>query len=74
MLRTMDAITLNNKTIVILGGTSGLGLSGALACLEAGANLVVAGRDDDYLDEARKQFSDAAVVLCGVSIKKGLAR
>ena len=70
----MDAITLNNKTIVILGGTSGLGLSGALACLEAGANLVVAGRDDDYLDEARKQFSDAAVVLCGDAMQPGLAR
>jgi NAD(P)-dependent dehydrogenase (short-subunit alcohol dehydrogenase family) len=34
---------LSSKTIVIIGGTSGVGLSAATACVEAGANVVVTG-------------------------------
>jgi NAD(P)-dependent dehydrogenase (short-subunit alcohol dehydrogenase family) len=35
---------LENKRLVIVGGTSGMGLSAALACIEEGANVVVVGR------------------------------
>ncbi|MBZ0255298.1 SDR family oxidoreductase [bacterium] len=69
----MDAVTLNGKTIVMIGGTSGLGLSGALACLNAGANLVVAGRDDEYLADARKQLGGGVVILTGDAMQPGLA-
>ena len=36
---------LQGKVIVIVGGTSGLGLSAAQACVGAGAAVVVVGRD-----------------------------
>lgn len=37
---------LQGKVIVIVGGTSGLGLSAAQACVRAGASVVVVGRDE----------------------------
>ena len=44
-----------NKSIVIVGGTSGMGLSAALACKEAGARLVVVGRDAESTGEPQKR-------------------
>ena len=38
---------LNGKVIVIVGGTTGLGLSAAKACEREGAKLVLVGRDAD---------------------------
>jgi NAD(P)-dependent dehydrogenase (short-subunit alcohol dehydrogenase family) len=40
----MDGV-LAGKVVVIIGGTSGLGLSAAHACVKAGARVVVTGRD-----------------------------
>jgi len=38
--------SLKDKSIVIIGGTTGLGLSAAKACIAAGASVVVVGRDE----------------------------
>ncbi len=38
-------MNLSNKVIVILGGTTGLGLSAAHACVRAGGRLIVVGRN-----------------------------
>ena len=43
---------LNNRVIVIIGGTTGLGLSAARACVRAGAKVVVCGRNPDSAREA----------------------
>jgi NAD(P)-dependent dehydrogenase (short-subunit alcohol dehydrogenase family) len=43
---------LQDKTIVIIGGTSGLGLSAAQACICQGALVVVAGRDEQKCQAA----------------------
>lgn len=43
---------LDGLSIVIVGGTSGLGLSAALACQREGARLTVLGRDDEHAGEA----------------------
>ena len=40
----MDKLLLQNRGVVIIGGTAGLGLAAARACLEAGAAVVVTGR------------------------------
>jgi NAD(P)-dependent dehydrogenase (short-subunit alcohol dehydrogenase family) len=56
-------LALENKTIVIIGGTAGMGLSAALACQAAGANVVVTGRKEQHLEAARTDLGDRAVVL-----------
>lgn len=38
---------LKNKVIIIIGGTAGLGLSAAQACIREGASVIVVGRDDE---------------------------
>lgn len=43
---------LTSRTIVIMGGTTGLGLSAAKACVEAGANVVVCGRNPESIRQA----------------------
>ena len=54
---------LAGKSIVIMGGTAGLGLSAALACAREGANLVLVGRDDPAAEEARKKLSEAHILV-----------
>ena len=44
---------LQGKTIVVIGGTSGLGLSGAKALQDAGAQVLAVGLNDDHLPAAR---------------------
>ena len=43
---------LKNKNIVIIGGTTGIGLSASKAFVANGANVVVVGRNTDSVDEA----------------------
>lgn len=43
---------LQGKTIVIIGGTTGMGLSAARACVAAGANTVVVGNASDRIHAA----------------------
>lgn len=54
-----------NKRIVIIGGTNGLGLSAALACIEEGASIVVVGRNRDQAEVATRQFNNKGVVITG---------
>ena len=49
-------LALQNKSIVIVGGTSGLGLSAARAFLAAGARLVIVGRDEEKVHAAEKEL------------------
>ena len=48
---------LNNKTIVVTGGGSGLGKSMARRFGELGATLVISGRRKEVLEEAAHEFS-----------------
>ena len=45
---------LKNKNIVIIGGTTGIGLSAAKAFIANGANIVVVGRNRNSVAEAKK--------------------
>jgi NAD(P)-dependent dehydrogenase (short-subunit alcohol dehydrogenase family) len=54
---------LENKKIVIIGGTTGIGLSAAKAFVSAGAQLVLVGRDADSCNDAKNLFGDSVVVL-----------
>jgi len=59
----MNSPALNEKTIVIIGGTSGMGLSAASAFLARGAKVVAVGRDDEHLEKAGRLLGKAAFVF-----------
>ena len=42
-----------NDTVVVIGGSSGLGLAVARRCLADGARVVIAGRSQQRLDAVR---------------------
>lgn len=61
-------LPLASKSIVIIGGTTGLGLSAARACVKAGARVVVVGRKADSVAQAGQEFGSAAIALVGDAI------
>ena len=69
----MDGNLLAGKNIVIIGGTTGLGLSAAKAFLENGAKVLVVGRSKESAIEAGKELGKSASVLIGDAIKKETA-
>lgn len=62
---------LENRVIVIIGGTTGLGLSAAKACVRAGARVVVCGRNPESAASAKKVLGPASSVLQGDAINPG---
>lgn len=56
---------LDNKTIVIMGGTTGLGLSAAKAFVAQGAKVVAVGRNAESCLQAQSSLGNAAHVLEG---------
>jgi NAD(P)-dependent dehydrogenase (short-subunit alcohol dehydrogenase family) len=56
---------LQNKKIVIVGGTTGIGLSAAKAFVREGAKVTIVGRSPDSCDAAKELLGDAAAVLSG---------
>ncbi|HAY80221.1 MAG TPA: short-chain dehydrogenase [Planctomycetaceae bacterium] len=54
---------LHKKSIVIIGGTGGLGLSAAHACAAEGANLVLVGRDETRLATALQDVAGARGIV-----------
>lgn len=57
--------SLQNKNLIIAGGTSGMGLSAARAFIKEGANLLLIGRDADKIDQLRKEMGDKSLFLQG---------
>src|SRR2546429_5991624 len=54
---------LAGRVIVIIGGTSGLGLSAAQACIDAGAKVVAIGRDEADVANAAASLGSSASVF-----------
>lgn len=52
-----------NKTILVTGGNSGIGLATAIAYAREGARVVITGRDQATLDAAKEQIGSQAVAL-----------
>ena len=61
----MDPRALENKVIVIVGGTTGLGLSAAKACATAGGRVVVVGRKADSAADAGATLGAAGHAFVG---------
>jgi len=56
---------MHGRTILIIGGTSGLGLSAAQRLVDAGANVVVTGRGQEKVHHAVDQLGSQARGLAG---------
>jgi len=65
---------LRDKVIVVVGGTSGLGLSAAKGFLEEGAKVVVIGRNEHKLEAARKELGESALGLAADAIDPNAVR
>ena len=59
----MAALALTDKSIIIIGGTTGIGLSAAKAFVEAGAQVVVVGRNPENVARAGSELGKSAVAL-----------
>jgi NAD(P)-dependent dehydrogenase (short-subunit alcohol dehydrogenase family) len=51
------------KKVVIIGGTSGMGLATAKMLLDGGASVLVTGRSKEGLDSAQKELGTEAIVV-----------
>lgn len=51
------------KKVVIIGGTSGMGLATAKMLLDGGASVLVTGRSKEGLDSAQEQLGNEVVVV-----------
>ena len=56
---------LRDRVIVIIGGTTGMGLSAAKACANAGAKLVVVGRDAPGTSAAASTLGKGVCAMAG---------
>ena len=59
----MNGGWLTNRRIVIIGGTSGMGLSAALACINENAKVVAVGKNPEHTIEANKQFENNGIAI-----------
>ena len=52
-----------NKTILITGGSSGIGLAGARRLIEEGARVIITGRTEERLQAAAAELGDNAIAV-----------
>jgi NAD(P)-dependent dehydrogenase (short-subunit alcohol dehydrogenase family) len=64
---------LQQKRIVVIGGTTGMGLSAAHAFVSEGARVVVVGRDPDNAAKAAEELKGCGVVLTVDATEEGTA-
>jgi len=70
----MGDAPLQGRSIVIVGGTTGLGLSAARACAAAGGQLVLVGRSAESAAAAVEELKGAAVTFVGDAIDPETAK
>lgn len=63
--------SLAEKKIVVIGGTTGMGLSAAKAFVKNGAKVVVVGRNSDSSEESKKILGKNAESVVGDAIEPG---
>ncbi|HTY81895.1 MAG TPA: SDR family NAD(P)-dependent oxidoreductase [Dehalococcoidales bacterium] len=58
---------LSDRTVLITGGISGIGLGLAEAFLKAGSRVIVCGRNREKLSSVKEKFPDIEIISCDVS-------
>jgi NAD(P)-dependent dehydrogenase (short-subunit alcohol dehydrogenase family) len=54
-----------NTTYIIMGGTTGLGLSSSLALIEKGAKVLAIGRSEENCEKAESLFKERGLAISG---------
>lgn len=62
------------RTIAITGGNSGIGLAAARAFAREGARVAILGRNQDTLDQARRELGDRHIAGTDLAADGGLAQ
>lgn len=60
-------MNLEGKTILITGGSAGIGIEAAKQFLEIGAKVIITGRNQDKLDAAQKLYPSLTVIKSDVA-------
>jgi uncharacterized oxidoreductase len=60
-------MNLRGKTILITGGSAGIGLEAAKQFLEVGARVIITGRNQDKLNAAKKMYPDLIAIKSDVA-------
>src|SRR5512133_1573448 len=72
------SLDLTSKTAVVIGGTSGIGLTLAKGLAQAGANVIATGRRTELVDQIAKDIralgSRSAAISCDVTKRDSLER
>jgi NAD(P)-dependent dehydrogenase (short-subunit alcohol dehydrogenase family) len=69
----MGEACLQGRSIVIVGGTTGLGLSAARACVKAGASVVLVGRNQLSAAAALEELGKEAITHVGDAVDPSTA-
>ena len=64
----------NGKKLLVIGGTSGMGLQTARMVLEQGGSVVIVGHREDKAEEARKALSSEPDGAAAISRDVPVAR
>lgn len=70
----MDKFSLLGKTILVTGASSGIGRAIAIACAEAGACVVLSGRNVSRLEETLSQMSGEGHVVISADLTDAAQR
>jgi NAD(P)-dependent dehydrogenase (short-subunit alcohol dehydrogenase family) len=65
-------MTLDGKTVLIIGGTSGIGRATAAMAAAAGARVTIASRSEEHLEEARATLGDVETCVMDVRDARGM--
>ncbi len=65
-------MNLKNNTILITGGTSGLGIEFTKQLLEMGNTVIITGRNQKKLDQTKKQFPNVHIFQSDISEIKSI--
>ena len=60
-------MNINNTTVLITGGGSGIGLALAIALLKENAKVIICGRNQQKLDNAQLQVPELNLIQCDVA-------
>lgn len=63
-------MTMENKTVLITGASSGIGRATAIACAKAGAKLILSGRNKSALEETANMLAGKTTELITTDLSK----